>query len=189
MTTILIAVLLWWAPNTMGQLNDQARWILISIFGLLTFILPMISIILLRLTRNITRLEMDDRRERFWPLIFTTVYYGAATYWMTFQFKVSTPMIALLVGVFVTIVVMTIITFYWKISIHSAGAWGGVGFFIALMQNTIETNMVWPTIIAILLAGSISTARLYLNAHNLTQILTGGIIGFIICFSSIYIFL
>ncbi len=189
MTTILISVMLWYAPNTMGQMNDKARWILIGIFALLTFVLPVISIILLKLTKNITRLEMNDRRERIWPLIFTTIYYGVTTYWMVFQFRVSNPMIALMVGVLATILIITIITLFWKISAHSAGAWGGVGFFIAMMQKTVETNLFWPTIVTILLAGLISTARLYLRVHSPRQVFLGGLLGYIICFTSIYIFL
>lgn len=189
MTTILISVMLWYAPNSMGIRTLQAKWILVGIFALLTFVLPMISIILLKLTKNITRLEMDQRKERIWPLIFTSIYYGVTTYWMTYEFRVSTPMIALLVGVFITLCVVTIITMFWKISIHSAGAWGGVGFFVALMQKTIESDLFWPTIITVILAGAISSARLYLNVHNPRQILVGGLIGFAICFTSIYLFL
>ena len=132
---------------------------------------------------------MEERRERLWPLIFTAVYYGATVYWFAFRLQASTPMLAILTSIFCTIAAMTIITFFWKISVHSAGAWGGVGILLSILHNSAEYQLLWILLTAILLAGIISSARLYLRAHNFAQVMVGGFAGFTICYVCMYLML
>ena len=189
MTTFLMMVILWMAPDLFGRMNPEFRWTLVGLFSVLTIVLPFVSILLLRLTSNLSGFAMEERRERLWPLIFTAVYYGATVYWFAFRLQVSTPMLAILTAIFCTIAAMTIITLFWKISVHSAGAWGGVGILLGILHNSAEFQLVWILLITILLAGLLSSARLYLKAHSFSQVLAGGLAGFTICYFCIYLML
>ena len=160
MTTLLMMVMLWYAPDLIGKMDNKIRWTLVGLFSILTVVLPLISIFLLKLTSNISGFTLENRGERLWPLIFTSVYYGATAYWLTYKLHVSTAMIAIIIGIFLTILLVTIITIFWKISIHSAGAWGGVGIFLAILQKSAESQLLWPLLAAVLMAGLIGTSRL-----------------------------
>ncbi len=61
------------------------------------------------------------------------------------------------------VVFSAIVTFFYKISIHSLAACGMIGILLP-MNKAIENNaLLWPTAIAIVLAGLIMSARLYLQ--------------------------
>ena len=158
MTTLLMMVMLWYAPNTIGKMDTNTRWTIVALFAILTVGLPLISLFLLKLTSNISGFTLENRGERLWPLIFTSVYYGATAYWLTYKLHVSTAMIAMIIGIFLTILLVTVVTLFWKISVHSAGAWGGVGIFLAILQKSAESQLLWVLLASVLMAGLIGTA-------------------------------
>jgi len=80
--------------------------------------------------------------------------------------------VAALVGI------ATVITFFYKISIHSL-AWGGVVGILLSMNRMVEGTLLIPTIVAIVLAGLVMSARLFLNAHTLREVLSGALTGFV----------
>ncbi len=102
-----------------------------------------------------------------------------------------TPAMSITFLAITTVVILTNgITFKWKISAHAAGIAGLLGFIVAYKHTFQATNtLFWPLIIAIVLTGIISWARLYLNAHKPTEILGGLLLGFIISYGSIALFL
>lgn len=82
------------------------------------------------------------------------------------------------------------ITFMWKISAHAAGIAGCLGFILAYKHAFQATNtLFWPLVIAVALTGLVSWARLYLNAHKPAEVLGGLLLGFIISYGSIALFL
>ncbi|MEQ8926166.1 MAG: PA-phosphatase, partial [Fulvivirga sp.] len=84
------------------------------------------------------------------------------------------------------ILLVTIISNFYKISAHSAGAWGMVGFMTALNFKYPDSRLFFPVILAIIMAGIINSSRLLLNQHNLNEVIAGSIMGFLVCFGSIY---
>lgn len=190
MTSLLMTFLSFATPELLGYVNETNRLWLIGTFFVLTFLLPVMNIYILKLTSNISSMHLNNRRERVFPMALTCIYYGVTAYFLIFEFPLGSKVVNLLIiAVFITITAVMIITFFWKISAHSAGAWGGVGFFMALNFQITNLNLQLPLIISILLAGLISSSRLYLNAHNIQQIFVGGLLGFIICFTSVYLML
>ena len=72
-----------------------------------------------------------------------------------------------------------------KISAHSAGAWGVVGFITAINFKYPDSQLFFPIIMSIVLAGAINSARLYLNEHDLNEVGWGSVLGFVISFGAI----
>ena len=72
--------------------------------------------------------SIADRKERIIPLIMTTTLY-AATSFIIFRFPLPLFLKSFIYSVFFLSLVVTLINFWWKISIHSVGA----GALIALV--------------------------------------------------------
>jgi membrane-associated phospholipid phosphatase len=86
------------------------------------------------------------------------------------------------------VLVSTVLTFFYKVSVHSVGIWGLIGILLPL--NTISDTgaLFYPTIAAILLAGVIMSSRLQLNVHRLSEVLSGSLIGFCTSFALMHFF-
>ena len=97
-------------------------------------------------------------------------------------------MAIIMVATTLLIALLTLITFWYKISIHSAGIWGAAGYLTAILVKGHQAEVLLPLSIAFLIAGAVGSARMYLNLHTLKQVVWGGIIGFFVSFLSLYIF-
>ena len=85
------------------------------------------------------------------------------------------------------IFIVSIVTIFYKISAHSAGAWGIVGFLIGLYFKYPDNHLYYPILAAIVMAGIINSSRMYLNEHNLNEIFWGSFLGIVVSFGSIYL--
>ena len=150
----------------------------ISMVGVTTFFIPMTGILVLKVTRTISKLEMDDRRERFFPFLFITLFYIATTYLFYDRFRFPPVIINILIGVSSSLIVLTAITLYWKISAHAIAAAGAVGIFLALLDGSESDTMKWVLITFLLITGIVASSRLKLNAHSSSQVWVAILIGF-----------
>ena len=69
------------------------------------------------------------------------------------------------------------VSLYWKISLHLT-AMGAVVALLVVMNIAGVGDMMVPLMIAILCAGALASARLYLGCHNGQQVLAGFCGGF-----------
>ena len=69
------------------------------------------------------------------------------------------------------------VSFYWKISLHLTGM-GAVVALLVVMNVVGVGNMMVPLVAAVLCAGALASARLYLGCHNGRQVLAGFCGGF-----------
>lgn len=74
-------------------------------------------------------------------------------------------------------VLCLVVSFYWKISLHLTGM-GAVVALLVVMNVVGVGNMLVPLMVAILCAGALASARLYLGCHNGWQVLAGFCGGF-----------
>ncbi len=97
-------------------------------------------------------------------------------------------MAIIMCGTTLLIAILTLITFWYKISIHSAGIWGAAGYLAAIVVKGHQSDVLLPLILTFLVAGAVGSARMYLNLHTLKQVIFGAITGFAVSFLSLYIF-
>ena len=64
-----------------------------------------------------------------------------------------------------------VVSFYWKISLHLT-AMGAAVALLVVMNVAGVGNMMVPLMVAILCAGALASARLYLGCHNGQQVLS-----------------
>jgi membrane-associated phospholipid phosphatase len=81
---------------------------------------------------------------------------------------------------------LTIITIFFKISVHAAGAGCMIGFLLSIMLIFPEHNLMWALVVIVLVGGLIMSARLYLNAHTPVEVYSGFALGLFISFFSLY---
>ena len=187
-TTLVFASLFYFAPLAVSPMSGDARERLLILIFLVTFIIPAVSLIIFKISSSIASLFMENRKERYVPFAFITIFYATACYLFIYKFQLNTTFAVVMVSITLTILLITIITFFWKISAHSAGMCGLVGFLLAFAYKFPENNLFYPLILSILLAGAVLSARLYLNAHSASEVGGGAVLGFTICFLSVFFF-
>jgi hypothetical protein len=158
--------------------SGRIFFILISV--VLTIIAPLISVAYLVYSKQVTNFYLDHRKERIVPMAIT-VAYTFGLYYLLMKFSLS-PIIMAIVGVSVVSVAMTlIITLFWKISAHMIGVAGFIGVVLALSNLTI-TVAPWIMLLLFSFMGAVGTARIKQDAHTLTQVLTGGLLGGVVSY-------
>lgn len=179
MTTYLFLLLTYFLPVVL-QPARPSLWIILLIF-VTTFALPAVNFLMLRLTGSINDLTMPHRGQRILPFIFISVIYVFVT--LMFYWKFPIPnLLRLMVIVSSMVVFATLVTFFYKISVHSLAMWGAIGMMLPLNKVSEENTLLIPTILVIIVAGLVMSSRLALNAHHPREILAGSLAGFAIGF-------
>lgn len=157
----------------------------------LTFAAPILGILVFYFTGGIEDLEMKNAQDRHLPFIMTCILYLTSTALFVYDTRFQAfPILGIIIGsITASLIAVTIITFYWKISAHSTGISGVVGFLMGLSYKLNDEALIYPILACIIIAGVLMSARLYLNAHTPNQILAGSALGFVVSLISIVLFL
>ena len=162
-------------------------WTFLGITFAMTSLIPVLIITMMKKWNVIKSFEMEDRDDRLGPLfimilfLFTTLkFFNKIQIFSIFSFYLTTAIV-------VTILAF-IITFFWKISLHSLG-WGNLVACLFVM-TTASMRMYLPYFVAsIIIAGIVAAARLKLKSHNNAQIYTGFAMGFSVVIIMFFLFL
>ena len=161
-------------------ISNSAKLYMTTFIFLSTVLLPITVMPILKYLNLIGSYNLDTRKDRIIPLLIVAICYMLCMFFLSpeigfiFSRKVFLSAAILLV--------LTVsVTAFWKISIHLAGLGGLSAIFlnITLANYGDLTRYLTATI---LIAGIVGSCRLYLGAHNLSQILTGFVAGFITMF-------
>jgi len=188
MPTYLFLFIILFASTLLQPLQTASQYRLLIIIFFVTFIIPAISIGTLRLSNIITDFKLDNKRQRFTPFLFVTCFYGVTSY--MFYAKVNVNSLYLILAITTgLLLVLTIITLYWKISIHGAGIGGVIGFILAISFVHYMPSFALIIAVAIVISGLVVYARLSENAHTPAQVYAGLVLGAILCYTSLRLFL
>ncbi len=160
-------------------LEMKGRLFLLGITFICTFIFPLSFVAILRKMGKVSSFSMRERRERILPLLF-----GAFMCYINYNFFEKAiawlPVFPKLLGwLCLFLIVLAFITLFWKISLHLSAAGGLLGILIHFSLYP------WLTMLMVLIVGLIGTSRLWLKAHNSSQIYVGFLFGlsyFLACF-------
>jgi membrane-associated phospholipid phosphatase len=176
LTTYLVLVLGYFMPEMLRLQTSQLLPFALVVV-IITFILPGVNLLILKFFGNIKSLTMVTRQDRYVPFIMISVFYVAATIIFYTMQRVSPNFTKLLMIVSALVVTATIITFFFKISVHALAMWGSIGILLPLNKLTLG-QLIMPTVLVIIIAGLVMSARLYLQAHTPREILYGSVVGF-----------
>jgi len=151
-----------------------------------TIVFPIIWLVMLRLIKTVSSFHLTERTERI-PVFIGTLIFYIFLYLVARFIVVRLPTIyfSMMLGGIISVLLATLITFRWKISIHAIGISGVLGTLFATGEHISayffmlnENPVFWPIVVLVLIAGLVSTARLALNAHTPSQIYCGLLVGF-----------
>ncbi|MBN1157917.1 MAG: hypothetical protein JXA61_00935 [Bacteroidales bacterium] len=151
------------------------RFISLVFFGV-TFLMPVVFIPLYYYTRLIGSLKMTNRRDRIIPLYITLVFYLIA--FLLIQ-KTETGKVYrnFMLASCLTVFLVLVISFFWKISAHLAGV-GGIVALILYLSLMFRTDFMVYLILSVLISGITAYARLRTQAHDPLQVYSGFLLGF-----------
>jgi membrane-associated phospholipid phosphatase len=166
--------------NCLFVLIPEQKKAVLSLFFIFSFVGPAISVILLRFSGQISTVMMDKRSERMVPSIMTNLFgislLSILLWKMDFTFPGARYLFGLAAGSCTTVLICTIITRKWKISLHAAGMGILCGFLYAYFSRMGMFNLYLFSAI-ILLSGIVMSARYWLGAHSLKQLGAGFLVG------------
>ncbi len=151
--------------------------ILLFIF-ILTVILPLSFLPFYLYARVVRKAEMNSTRERVIPYFLTFILFYIA-HFIVKKLPLNDIYSLFLFAVSVSVLVMSIITYFWKISAHMVGV-GGLNGLVISLSLRYGVNFMVIMIIVIILAGVTAYSRLILASHKPSQVYSGFALGFFI---------
>ena len=172
------------SSQDMYQIPIELKGQLLTIFFLFSALAPGISFYLLHKRKIISTIDIEDAKERNFPLLIMFAY--CMVLFSLFIFKAPNNILpkyfyALpLSGAIVTAVFM-FINRWIKISLHAGGAGILVGYLSIFMFETMGFPIFF-FIIAIIASGITLSARLFLQRHTPLEVYSGWSLALIITF-------
>lgn len=171
---VLLAFLL--RPTDLMFLQPSIQlFVLLQVLVMAT-LLPMGAVLVFVRLGRLSSVMAEERSERNLPYLVQALCLAS----LIFSFRnngLPVLLIEMIVGALVAVLVSWFINRRWKISAHGVGMGGLLGFLWA-MQTRTEYAILLPLAVAVLCAGAVATARLYLQAHLPPQVYAGFLVGF-----------
>jgi membrane-associated phospholipid phosphatase len=187
--TYLYAIILFFFPEVTNITAIGDKLLAILYIALTTTLLPFIVVFILYKRKVISDLTLHKQEDRTIPQIFSCVIYFAISLFLVGKIGFSNALTLSMIAVTLSVVFLTMITPFWKISTHACGAWGLFAILYVLQTRFYETSFVIPYYIILASTIGVCAARLYLRVHTPMQVLAGSILGMLIGFSLFHYFL
>jgi len=180
-------------PYLFGVNSPGGRSTLLLQVFVLTFILPIVSMIIMKRLALISSIQLKDRMDRIGPYIVTMIFY----FWLYLSIRrdAAVPLVynIFIFGGLIALCMIFMINLFIKISAHTAVMGGLLAMtwitFNVFSHETIAVELpghgltTWPwktaLIWVIVIAGIVGTSRIYLGAHTLKEIYFGYLLGFV----------
>ncbi|MEZ5011781.1 MAG: phosphatase PAP2 family protein [Bacteroidales bacterium] len=164
------------APTFMVHLPYDIKRIIFLMATVNMTVVPLALMPLLKYRNMITSYGMETTRERVIPLTLGVMMYTVTTI-IFFTYQIPVLIKSFMLASTVTSFIILVITFRWKISIHSAGMGGLLATAMALSVR-MNADLRWVVMAIIFLSGVVMASRLYLRVHTPAQVYTGFVAGF-----------
>jgi hypothetical protein len=168
-------LIMFYAPTILGYLPNSVKKILFFIILINNILIPLSLLPYLRYRNIITSWSISERKERVLPLIISSLFYSVTVY-ILYKFHIPVFIKSFVMASALIVITMTIINFWWKISIHSVAAGALLALVLALSYK-MRTPLLLLMITVIFSAGLVMTSRLYLNSHRPAGVWAGFFLG------------
>lgn len=158
-------------PCSADIYRDLAFFVLVLFF---TVVVPVVSIWYRYRRGKITDLTLSDRRQRhpIYLISLNSAIVGLYLIYLMLGMYLYVLFFTFAVFAFAAI---TIINTKWKISAHSCGVGILCGF--VEMMSFLDINIVFWSVVTLIVAGSVTTSRCILGVHTLGQTVAGFFLG------------
>jgi len=166
------------APTLIGYLPYTVKKTLFILILINNVLLPFSFIPYFKIRNIISSWKLDNRRERIIPFLSTSFFYSV-TFFITFRYHIPVFIKLFILTAAVLAIAMTIINFWYKISIHSGGS-GALVALVAVLSIKMHTPLPWLLAGVIISAGLVLTSRLWLAYHRPGEVWSGFFLGFFV---------
>ncbi len=177
-----VAIAFWCTMLSLTPLGIRWR-LLLGVFGI-TCLIPALLIFGMHRAGMIKDPGLNNRTERTIPYILTALSYAASA-WILANAKAPSWLWLFMIGGLAAVAVNAIVNRWWKISAHLAAMGGLVALTFRIVMSHIVMPgfpFMWIVIAAVLAAGAVGTARVYLDRHTVGQVGAGFLNGFLCVF-------
>lgn len=168
-------IIIFSAPTLFGYLPFAVKKLLFLIVLINNVLLPLSLLPFFRYRNIISSWTVESRKERILPLLITTLLYSSTSF-IIMKFPIPIFLKSFIFAVFFISLTVTIINFWWKISIHSAGA-GALAALVLILSLKMYSPLMWYMIAAVIAAGLVLSSRIKLDSHNPQQVWAGFLTG------------
>jgi hypothetical protein len=174
------------APTLFGYLPATVKKILLLIMFINNVIVPLLLMPWFRYRKIITSWIIAERKERTIPLMATSFFYCVTVY-IIVRYNIPVFIKYFVVAAAGLTIVITILNFWYKISIHVAAS-GALLALIIILSLRMHTPLTWLLVTAILSSGLIMYSRLSLNSHTPGEVWSGFSLGFLFYALMLFLF-
>lgn len=179
--TLVFGLILFVVPES-SSVHESLKQNLFYLIVMSTLAIPMVTIIGLRLAGSIHSLHMATLKERAVPFTITSLYYILTVYFLSKKTQLDPVLWEVLGLITIAILVLTIVTFFWKMSAHMTGMGGLLAAVLVLGLKFPNFSVLYPLLGVLMLTGIVAASRLYIHAHKPLEVYVGLIFGFALCF-------
>jgi membrane-associated phospholipid phosphatase len=140
----------------------------------------------MKLTKNIASFHMVSKDERVFPFSMISLFYMITTYLFYMKFQLDPALLLALAVITISLIILTSMTFFWKVSAHVTAISGLLAIIVAIALKYPSQDYLVLLVSSVMLTGIVATSRLYLNAHTPLEVFIGFFLGFLLCFSSFF---
>ena len=146
--------------------------------AIITLLVPIVLFFLLKNLGKISSLELEDVRERKFPLMLQCLLLLLIIK-LVFNPYDSPEMYFFFVGIlFSSIAALILVLFKVKASLHQMGI-AGVTLFVIALSVHFQVNMLFWIGLFILGNGWVASSRLHTSSHNYQELILGFFVGMI----------
>lgn len=146
-----------------------------------TLIIPMVLMLGLRWTGMVKSLHFEEKSDRRTPFILVTLFYVLTTYFLKQKTELDPILWQGMAIITVSVILLTAVTFFWKMSAHMIGIGGVLGVLGVLGIYFPSLDLAYLLVATLLLGGMVASSRLYLEAHSPAEVYVGLFVGFASC--------
>ena len=141
MPTIIFAFLLFGLPDSV-MVDSRNKGLVFFVVVANTFIIPLGILMVMRFSKVIPSLKMENRKERVLPFSIISLLYMITAYSFYMKDWMDYKLIYALFVITICLILLTGISFFWKISAHMIGAGGLLGIILAYSINIQNHNLI-----------------------------------------------
>jgi hypothetical protein len=169
-----------------GVLPPNVKRLLLLIVAVNNILIPVSLLPFLMHMKFISEWKLDNKEERKVPMIIATILYATTSY-IIFRFPIPHFIKSFVYSAFLLSLVVTILNFRWKISLHAVGT-GALMAVVLYLAYRMYSPVTWYIVLVSIVTGLVLSSRLQLNAHSPRQVWYGFITGFTGLTICLYIF-
>lgn len=173
-------LIIFYSPTFLVHLPAPMKRIMFLLAAINMTFVPLAMMPLMKYRNIISSYHMALRSERLMPLALGTMMYVVTTI-IFYSYQIPVIIKSFMLAASITSALVLIITFFWKISVHSAGM-GALLATAVVLSLRMRTNLMVILIPLLILSGLVMTVRLYLNSHSPSQAYSGFLLGFFTVF-------